>query len=30
VLPPGRADFAQGDEVELELFDRPRYVAVEP
>ena len=29
VLPPGRADFAEGDEVELELFDRPRYVAVE-
>jgi molybdopterin molybdotransferase len=29
VLPAGRADFAQGDEVELELFDRPRYVAVE-
>jgi molybdopterin molybdotransferase len=26
VLPPGRADFAEGDEVELELFDRPRYV----
>jgi molybdopterin molybdotransferase len=30
VLPPGRADFAEGDEVEVELFDRPRYVAVEP
>lgn len=29
VLPPGRADFAEGDEVEVELFDRPRYVAVE-
>lgn len=29
VLPPGRADFAEGDEVEFELFDRPRYVAVE-
>jgi molybdopterin molybdotransferase len=29
VLPPGRADFAEGDEVELELFDRPRYVALE-
>ncbi|MDY7231292.1 gephyrin-like molybdotransferase Glp [Hyalangium rubrum] len=29
VLPPGRADFAAGDEVEVELFDRPRYVAVE-
>jgi molybdopterin molybdotransferase len=28
VLPPGRADFAEGDEVDLELFDRPRYVAV--
>jgi molybdopterin molybdotransferase len=29
VLPPGRADFSEGDEVEVELFDRPRYVAVE-
>ncbi|MBN1208276.1 MAG: molybdopterin molybdotransferase MoeA [Myxococcaceae bacterium] len=29
VLPPGRADFAEGDEVEVELFDRPRYVAVD-
>ncbi|KFE68605.1 gephyrin-like molybdotransferase Glp [Hyalangium minutum] len=29
VLPPGRADFSEGDEVEMELFDRPRYVAVE-
>lgn len=29
LLPPGRADFAAGDEVELELFERPRYVAVE-
>jgi molybdopterin molybdotransferase len=29
VLPPGRAGFAEGDEVDLELFDRPRYVAVE-
>lgn len=29
VLPPGRADFAEGDEVEVELFDRPRYLAVE-
>ncbi|HYI02540.1 gephyrin-like molybdotransferase Glp [Hyalangium sp.] len=29
ILPPGRADFAEGDEVEVELFDRPRYVAVE-
>ncbi|WP_224240585.1 molybdopterin molybdotransferase MoeA [Hyalangium gracile] len=28
VLPPGRADFSEGDEVEVELFDRPRYVAV--
>ncbi|WP_075006033.1 gephyrin-like molybdotransferase Glp [Stigmatella aurantiaca] len=30
VLPPGRADFAEGDAVEVELFDRPRYVAAEP
>jgi molybdopterin molybdotransferase len=29
VLPPGRADFAEGTEVEMELFDRPRYLAVE-
>ncbi|WP_224371463.1 molybdopterin molybdotransferase MoeA [Hyalangium versicolor] len=29
ILAPGRADFAEGDEVDLELFDRPRYVAVE-
>ncbi len=29
VLPPGRDDFSEGDEVDLELFDRPRYVAVE-
>lgn len=29
VLPPGRADFAEGDEVEVELFDRPRFVAVD-
>jgi molybdopterin molybdotransferase len=28
VLPPGRADFENGDEVDLELFDRPRYVAL--
>jgi molybdopterin molybdotransferase len=28
-LPPGRADFAEGDEVDMELFDRPRYMAVE-
>jgi molybdopterin molybdotransferase len=28
VLPPGRADFEDGDEVDLELFDRPRYVAL--
>jgi molybdopterin molybdotransferase len=28
VLPPGRADFAEGDEVEVELFERPRYLAV--
>ncbi|MDC0712152.1 molybdopterin molybdotransferase MoeA [Stigmatella sp. ncwal1] len=30
VLPPGRADFAEGDEVEVELFDRPRYLAAVP
>ncbi|XXF78057.1 molybdopterin molybdotransferase MoeA [Myxococcaceae bacterium GXIMD 01537] len=30
VLPPGRADFAEGDEVEVELFDRPHLAAVEP
>lgn len=29
ILPPGRADFAEGDEVDVELFDRPRYVAVD-
>jgi molybdopterin molybdotransferase len=29
VLPPGRADFAAGDEVDMELFDRPRYLAVD-
>jgi molybdopterin molybdotransferase len=29
ILPPGRADFAEGDEVDLELFDRPRYMAVD-
>jgi molybdopterin molybdotransferase len=29
ILPPGRADFAEGEEVDVELFDRPRYVAVE-
>lgn len=29
VLPAGRADFSEGDEVDVELFDRPRYVAVE-
>ncbi|MCE9668347.1 molybdopterin molybdotransferase MoeA [Myxococcus stipitatus] len=29
LLPPGRADFAQGDLVEVELFDRPRHDAVE-
>jgi molybdopterin molybdotransferase len=29
VLAPGRADFAEGDEVDVELFDRPRYLAVE-
>ncbi len=30
VLPPGRADFSEGEEVQVELFDRPRYVPVEP
>ncbi|PTL79679.1 gephyrin-like molybdotransferase Glp [Vitiosangium sp. GDMCC 1.1324] len=30
VLPPGRADFASGDEVEFERFDRPRFLSVEP
>ncbi|HYO58949.1 gephyrin-like molybdotransferase Glp [Archangium sp.] len=30
VLPPGRADFAPGDEVDFERFDRPRYLPVEP
>ncbi|MCP3103057.1 molybdopterin molybdotransferase MoeA [Myxococcus sp. K15C18031901] len=29
LLPPGRADFAQGDWVDVELFDRPRHDAVE-
>jgi len=29
ILPPGRADFAEGDEVEVELFDRPQYAAVD-
>jgi molybdopterin molybdotransferase len=29
ILPPGRADFAEGDEVDVELFDRPRFVAVD-
>ena len=29
VLPPGRADFAAGDEVEFERFDRPRFLRVE-
>jgi molybdopterin molybdotransferase len=29
ILPPGRADFAEGDEADVELFDRPRYVAVD-
>jgi len=29
VLPPGQADFAEGDEVEMELFERPHYVAVD-
>jgi molybdopterin molybdotransferase len=30
VLPPGRADFAVGDEVDFERFDRPRFLPVEP
>jgi molybdopterin molybdotransferase len=30
VLPPGRADFAEGDEVDFERFDRPRFLPVEP
>lgn len=29
ILPPGRADFSEGELVEMELFDRPRYHAVE-
>ncbi|MCP3137200.1 molybdopterin molybdotransferase MoeA [Pyxidicoccus xibeiensis] len=29
VLPPGRADFAEGDSVEVELFDRPLHTAVD-
>jgi molybdopterin molybdotransferase len=29
VLPAGRADFSEGEEVDVELFDRSRYVAVE-
>ncbi|MCK8499729.1 molybdopterin molybdotransferase MoeA [Myxococcus fulvus] len=28
ILPPGQADFAEGDVVEVELFDRPTHVAV--
>ncbi len=30
VLPSGRADFASGDEVDFERFDRPRFLPVEP
>lgn len=30
VLPPGRADFASGDEVDFERFDRSRFLPVEP
>ncbi|MFY0527342.1 gephyrin-like molybdotransferase Glp [Archangium gephyra] len=30
VLPPGRADFVFGDEVDFERFDRPRFLPVEP
>ena len=26
ILPPGRADFAPGDEVDFECFDRPRFL----
>jgi len=29
ILPPGRADFAEGDTVDFECFDRPHYLAVE-
>ncbi|HZI15098.1 MAG TPA: gephyrin-like molybdotransferase Glp [Myxococcus sp.] len=29
ILPPGRADFAEGDSVEVELFDAPHYTAVD-
>ena len=28
LLPPGRADFALGDEVDFERFERPHYLAV--
>ncbi|HZI07489.1 MAG TPA: molybdopterin molybdenumtransferase MoeA, partial [Archangium sp.] len=28
ILPPGRADFAPGDEVDFERFDRPRFLPV--
>ncbi|GHH01223.1 gephyrin-like molybdotransferase Glp [Comamonas sp. JC664] len=30
ILPPGRADFAEEDAVDVELFDRPAYAPVEP
>ncbi|AGC49331.1 molybdopterin biosynthesis MoeA protein [Myxococcus stipitatus DSM 14675] len=29
ILPPGRADYSEGELVELELFDRPRLQAVD-
>jgi molybdopterin molybdotransferase len=29
ILPPGQADFAEGESVEFECFDRPQYLAVE-
>ncbi|AEI63759.1 gephyrin-like molybdotransferase Glp [Corallococcus macrosporus] len=30
LLPPGRADFAEGDLVDVELFDRPTFTSVGP
>lgn len=30
ILPPGRADFAEGETVEVELFDRPTFTPWEP
>ncbi|ATB29694.1 gephyrin-like molybdotransferase Glp [Melittangium boletus] len=29
ILPPGRADFSEGDTVDFECFDRPQYLAAE-